>query len=471
MIGAASVPFALLLLGADLSRSAPAADGGGAGVGELTQDPVVRELVASALVRRPELAAARAQIAAERERVEQSRTLADPTLALGIQNDGFGGIQVGKMPMSWVSIVASQTLPWPGKRGLRGEVAAFDARGGELELRRALLGVVADVERAYVDLLLLRGQLGVLARLQSLWQQAASAARARYEAGEGTQSDLLRAQLEQSRLARQRWALVADEHRRVMVLNRLAGRPLVAPLPTERALTELSDPADADSERAVATAVAESPELAQARLAGEQADRRIELAKQERWPDVTLSAGVMPRGGGFETMWQAGVALNIPVWSMTRQGRVMAENRARGQAARSSADGLRQLIEQRVRERGEALHALLEMNRLYRTGLLVQSEAAATSALVQYQVGRLTFASVLEALSAHLADVNGYLESLAAAQRLAVANRELSLEGPERAGATGVTAAGPPTASPGAMGRQATELPDATGSNASMSRM
>ena len=63
----------------------------------LTDDPLLRELVAAAMDRRPELAQARAQIAAEQERVPQSRVLPDPMLSLGIQNDGFRGILIGKM--------------------------------------------------------------------------------------------------------------------------------------------------------------------------------------------------------------------------------------------------------------------------------------------------------------------------------------------------------------------------------------
>jgi len=41
---------------------------------------------------------------------------------------------------------------------------------------------------------------------------------------------------------------------------------------------------------------------------------------------------------------------------------------------------------------------------------------------------------VLEALSGYLGDVNGFLESVAAAQRIAIAEREISLEGPAGTG-------------------------------------
>ena len=180
----------------------------------------------------------------------------------------------------------------------------------------------------------------------------------------------------------------------------------------------------------MADAEARSPEIEKARLAGEQASRRVVLAKKERWPDVTVTAGIMPRWGNFETMWQAGVALNLPVWARQKQSHAIAESEARGEAARSDAETIRQLLRQRTDERRAALAALVESNHLYRTGLLAVSEATVASTLAQYQVGRVTFASVLEALASYLADRNGFLDSIAASQRIDIAEREISLDAP-----------------------------------------
>ncbi len=188
-----------------------------------------------------------------------------------------------------------------------------------------------------------------------------------------------------------------------------AGTRLTEPIATTRTLADLPDPALPDPTQAVTLAEAESPELKKALLAGEQAGRRVELAEKERWPDLTVSAGVMPRWGDFPTMWQAGVAFNLPIWGAQKQSRAVAENRARGEAARDGAEAIRQLLRQRIHERLAALGALVEANHLYRSGLLVQSDATVSSTLSQYQVGRVTFASVLEALSGYLADVNGFL--------------------------------------------------------------
>lgn len=445
----------------------------------LIDDPALKALVKEALEKRPELAQTRAQIRAEQERVPQSRALPDPTLSLGIQNDGFTSIQIGKMETSFLAVTASQTFPWAGKRGLRSEVAAFGIREAEADQRRVQLSVTAEIERAYLDLLLVRDQLDLLAKLESLWSQSEGLARVRYEAGEGAQSDLLRTQLERQRLRQQRWTLEGEERGRVAVLNRLRGRAPGEPITTSRSLADLPDPLQPDPNQAVTEAEAESPELKKALLAGGQAGRQVELAKKERWPDVTVIAGIMPRWGNFETMWQAGVALNLPVWTAQKQSHAIAENQAREEAAVSGAEAVRQLLRQRIHERLAALHALVEANRLYRSGLLVQSEATVSSTLAQYQVGRVTLASVLEALAGYLGDRNGFLESIAGAQRIDIAEREISLDAPGTASGGGMGggtipgASATTTSSPSSRGggqAQETESGGASGGG-SMSRM
>jgi outer membrane protein TolC len=437
----------------------------------------LRELVTQALEKRPEIARVRAQIGAEKQRVPQSHVLPDPTISVGIQNDGFSGIQIGKMESSWLFVVASQTFPWFGKRGARAELAALGGQDAQLDLLRTLLSVTADVERGYLDLLLARAQLGLLTKLERLWQQSEAIVRVRYETGEAAQSDLLRAQLERARLKQRRWALESEERRRLAVLNRLRGHDMGEAIATEKILSDLPDPVVPDVEQESLASEATSPELKKAQLAGTEADRRVDLARKERFPDVTVSAGLMPRWGNFETMWQAGVSLNVPVWSAHKQSHVIAESQARGSAARSGAEAVRQLLRQRVRERMETLRSLVEANRLYRGGLLTQSEATVSSTMLQYQVGRVAFASVLEALAGYLGDVNNYLESVAAAQRIAIAQREISLDAPGAAGGSGAGGTSMPgtgSAAPSAAGsisRAGAEPQSGAGAASSMSRM
>ena len=422
---------------------------------EFGQDSVLADLLREALGNRPELVQAKAIFEAELARVTQVRALPDPVLSLGIQNDGFKGLQIGQMETSYWSIGAAQTFPWHGKRGLRAKVQSLGAKQSGADLERTRLSVQAEVERGYLDLLLVRDQIRILGTLEILWVQADGLSRSRYETGGGAQTDILRAQLERSRLQQQRWALVAEERRRLAVLNRSVGRPFDRPIPTAVSLRDISDPSLPDSSSAELEVETRSPELQKARLTAVQSGALVSLAKKDYYPDLTVSGGVMPRGGAFEPMWQAGVSVPIPLWAAGKQSKAVSEYQLRGRAAESNAETIRRLARQRLEERRAILTALLQTNRLYRSGVLIQSEATVSSAMAQYQVGRVPFASVLEALSGLQADLVGFYESVAATQRIDIAQREFSLDPVVGAGLGGLGG----TTMPGSSGMGAAPAP------------
>lgn len=432
---------ALALLPLLLGAQAAAAQERVATAPALPTDPLLAQLIEESLEARPELRQADAALRAERERVPQAGALPDPVLSLGIQNDGFGAIRVGEMETSFYQVMVSQGLPWPGKRGLRTAVARLAADEAGAALARARLTTEADVRRAYVDLLLARDRLGLLDRLDEIWRTSAGVARARYEAGEGAQSDVLRAQLELNRLRQRRWALRAQERTAVQTLNRLRGRPVDEAIDTATSLRDVAMPPLRDADAALADALARSPELAQARLGSERATKSVSLARRERFPDLNVNAGLMPRGQ-LDPMWQAGISVSLPVWSYRKQSRAVAESRARAETSEAAAQAVEQVLRLRVAERRAAYEAVAETARLFREGLLVQSRATADSTLAQYRVGNVTFASVLDANAGYIADEDGYLSSVAEAQRLAIAAAEVSLDPVGLPGAGGAMAAG-----------------------------
>lgn len=394
----------------------------------VSTDATLAQLLTEALEARPELRQAEAQAQAAQERIPQAGTLPDPVLQLGIQNDGFGELMIGEMEGSYYSIMASQALPFPGKRALRTEVARLGAKVASTQVVRTRLSIEAEVRRTYLDLLLTRERLGLLDRLDALWKQSADVTRIRYETGEGAQSDLLRAQLELNRIRQRRVALNAEERTRVQTLNRLSGRPLDALLPTTTRVRDLRVPELTDVESAEKDALARSPELAEGRTSVEQAQQQVALARRERLPDFTVSAGVMPRGGNFPPMWQANVGVTLPIFSGSKQNRAVAESRAQADATTRATETVEQVLKLRVRERLTALAALRETVALYRGGILMQSAATAESTLTQYRVGRASFASVLEANTGIVRDEEDFLRTLVEAQRIAIALAEVSLE-------------------------------------------
>lgn len=423
----------------------------------LPTDAALGALIREAIAAVPELREARARVLAEKQRVPQVGALPDPVLSLGIQNDGFERIQVGTMETSFFSIGVSQQLPWPGKRGLRARAAELGARQVAENVTRIELEVEGDVRRRYLDLLLARERLVLLDRLTELWKQSGSLAQSRYEVGSAPQSDILRAQLEGSRLEQRRFALQATMRASQEALNRLRNRPLDEPIATVANLRDLPDPAIGPVEQEVADAEARSPELRASRIGIRRSEAQIDLARSDRLPDFGVSAAIMPRGG-LEPMWQVAVSVNLPfLWGRSARRAAITEARTASEADQRASEAIAQVLRLRIGERRALLAAVRETLRVYRDGLLVQSRATVDSTLAQYRVGRVTFASVLEALAGYIADEDAYLEAIVAAQRIAIERAEMSLDpvetstsggmatsgmaGAARAGATGPRAA------------------------------
>jgi outer membrane protein, heavy metal efflux system len=427
------VPSLLCLVLLQLARAAPSDEPVPSLLRADPADPVLAALVSETLAHSPDDARARAEVAAERERVPQAGALADPTLVLGIQNDGFKSIQIGVEPTSFWQVLLNVPLSWPGKRGFREDAAAARVTVAEAALQRVRLGLMGDVERAYLDLRLVRGQLALQARLESLWQQAEEIARARYQVGEVPQSDLLRSQLERTRLRLQRLALESAERSSLHELNRLRVHPLDEPVDTPAPLTDVRLAPLPPPEALLADAEARSPDLALASRNVTVAEARVKSAYRERWPDLSVTAAIMPRGQ-LEPMWAASVGLSLPIYWWDKGSRAVGEAEQVRTAEQQGVESVRQLLGLRTRERHTALAAVLEALEVYRHGLLVQSDATVRSTLSQYRVGKVPFPSVLEVMRGLVDDEGGYLSALAEAERLLIALREVSLQPPSAAG-------------------------------------
>jgi len=434
------------------------------------EDPVLEGLLRETLERNPEAQKAAAQVRMDEEKVPQARALPDPTLSFGMQNDGFNRIQVGRMETSFYSVAFTQPFPWPGKRGLRQDVAVLGAKVSATVQSRTRIGIQSDVHRGYTALLLVRGQLALLKDQALFLDQAERLARTRYEVGQGSQAELLRAQLEKTRLEQTRFFLEAEERSTLAALNRLRQHDPEDPIPTTLALADLPEPEVLTPEQVEAR----SPELAAARLGVEQTQRQLDLAKLDRRPDFAITAGVMPRGS-FEPMWQVGVSLSLPIYGRSKQQRAVAEHEHHKQAQNADVEAVRSLLQQRTEERLAQIDALHRSKALYQQGLLVQSEASFRATLAQYEAGRGSFLSALEALNGWVGDRGAYLQTLAQLQAQIIALREGSLAPttPVSGGSMGsasIAAGGPSGARPSASSAAGSAKTQDAGP-ASMSRM
>ncbi len=389
-------------------------------------DQVLRMLVAEALEARPELSQALAQTRAARERVPQAQAWPEPMLQVGVQNDSFTRWQVGTMETSWVSFMAAQTFPFPGKLELRGKIAESDVRMSELNADRIRLSTIAEVRRGYLALQLVRERAGLLRRLLELSARLVEVARIRLEAGAGPQSEALRAQVELSRLTQRKYLLEAEERIQLQALNRLRGQSLDTGISTATPLSSMPMPELLSEEQFLALARQRSPELLALEAALGRSQSATALSRRSYFPDLSVSVGVMLRGR-LDPMWAINLGVPLPVFAAARQSRAVAEFEATADADRLGVARVEQVLALRARQRSASMAALRAVWTNYQDGLLLQANAAAESTTVQYEAGRATLSSVLEANAVSITEAEAALQVLAEAWGLAISQDELTL--------------------------------------------
>ena len=403
-------------------------------------DPVLDGLVSEALQKNPDLLALQETVLAARARPDQARALSDPMLSVVYTNDGWSP-SLGTQDMTTLAFMGSQDLPYPGKRRLRGEVAAREADQVEQQLERVRLGVVAAVKRAYYDLVLSREVLDLVREQEQVWQQIEGVARARYAVGQGAQPDVLRVQIEVTRVEQLRAEQEAEGRIRVAELNSLTDRPAASPVETRARL--VLRPIEEDLDRAAGRLSGISPELKNAAVAQERASLLVALASKQFKPDFSVQAGYTNRGG-LAPMWQAGASVSLPLYRK-RLSSGVAEAEAQVRASARLADSVRLQLRFRTEERLAQLAATQKIARLYGQGIIPQDRMAVDAALANYQTGKLPFIAVLEALTTLYNDRATHLALLANHERIRASLEEASLESTSSlaaAGASGMAAAG-----------------------------
>jgi outer membrane protein TolC len=389
-----------------------------------TADPVLAGLIAEALSRNPQLAAAEQLERAAAARPVQEGSRPGPTVGLFYQNDGVAP-SLGREQMTMLGVSAGQEIPYPGKLGLRRQVAEAGAKLSGFDVERARLSLIGEVTRAYYGVLLARGLADLALEHRKVWEEVRETAKARYASAVGSQQDMLRAQIEWTRVQALHAQHHAEARARAAEINGLLGRPPGTPIETPATLAIA--PAERPAEEVAAWSEAASPEIKSAAAAIERDERALALARLGSKPDFSVQGAVINRGG-LPPMWQVGASVMLA--SRARANGALAEAQAQLAADKAALEGLRVRLRSVVEQRLAFLAAAEEIEATYREGLLRQGELAVRSAAASYAAGPGSQLGVLAAASTLIDDRTDYLRVIAAHEAERARLEEASLESP-----------------------------------------
>ena len=376
---------------------------------EPTGVQAIAQLLEAARAQNPEIRAAEARYQAMRQRPIQERTLPDPTVGARYHNEEFDRLTLGESEFSFFEFSAEQEVPFPGKLGLRGDIAGREAEREGAMRDETVLMVLAKVAASYADLATVDRSTDVLeesvATLELMIKQAGES----YGVGAAAQADVLRATLEKGAL-RERLIMLAQKRAAAEAgINALLARP--AEETVGRGLLPDAppplDPLDAWARRLEDQA----PSVRAAREDVLKSQLALQLAEREYYPDFAFMGAYMNKSRLFPE-WELGMRVRVPLYFWRRQRAGVAEAAYGQTAAEQSQRNVRVTLQGRLRELYSMAEAGLRLVTLYRDTLVPQASLTFESSRASYAVGRVDFLTMLSAFSALLEYRVRYAETM-----------------------------------------------------------
>ena len=354
---------------------------------------VLADLVAEAVAKNPEIAAAQKRYDAARQRPAQERSLPDPMVSAGYNASGYPlpGAGLGTEPTANIGVMVNQELPYPGKLHLKAAIASREADAEFQQIEAARLSVTARVKQVYYRLAYTYAVGDVLTRNRDLLGTLLKVSENRYTVGQAAQQDVIKARTQLSILELQLERVRQERATREGELNALLGTTTAAPVGQPEDL-ELR-PFDVSLDSLIGMAVEHAPMLRRDQIMIDRSQLAVDAARKEYKPDFAVTGGYYNMGS-MPAMYEFRFDVKIPL-QRARRAAAVAEQLDTVDQARSTYDSTRLDLQNRIQQDYQMASTSVRLARLYGDTVLPQARLALESSMASYQTGRVDFLSVL----------------------------------------------------------------------------
>lgn len=384
----------------------------GAEVGGAVPSTLAGYLV-QALAANPELSAAEEAVREKLARIGQVMGLPDPMVMTRTFPQTPQQFADGENPFM---LGVSQQIPGLGKLDVAGDMSVEEARAAWHELTGVRARIIADVKRTYYRLCVIDRSLGIVRDSQELLRGMVDATRGQVAAGRAPQQDVLRAQVESSRLETEVLELERDRETTAARLRALMNCPASTPVPASADF----EPADVALELESLTTLAEriNPELKTRRHLIERDRRGVTAARLAYVPDANVgmewmwmkprpafspprdaATGMRPEVDRFSEeggdMWAVTLGFNVPLWrEKLESGVAEAAHRLAGSQRR--LDAANNEVRWRVHDAYHRIRTQRQLLEILRDAIIPQAEQAYRVSQSSYAAGIGDFLALLD---------------------------------------------------------------------------
>jgi cobalt-zinc-cadmium efflux system outer membrane protein len=343
----------------------------------------------------PDIAAAMRGWRAAAQVPSQVSAMPDPQLT--VQHVAVGSPRpfagYSNSDFAYIGFGISQDLPYPGKLSLRAESAERDVALSREKYEAARRNVFEQVKASYFQLAYIQKTLGVLEHDQTVLDQIEKIAEAHYRLGQGNQQDVLRAQLQKTKILND----LAHHHELMDSLQaqmtRLLNRPPGAADVEAEDLTET--PLTYTSEELLAKVRTENPDVTGGQEMVRKQSLQVELARKDRYPDFNVQYQWEHTGEQSRDYYMLTFSARLPIYRKRKLDPELAQAVEELDQSRRQYESHVQQTYFEVRDQYISAETASQMLKIYREGLIPQALATLRSGLSAYEAGNQDFQSVL----------------------------------------------------------------------------
>jgi outer membrane protein TolC len=365
--------------------------------GHFTPDSVPNALSEEAVQNNPGLNVYRETIEIFKEKPAQARSYDNPRIKLSIMNLPTDTFDFDQEAMTQKQISIMQKFPFPGKLELKESAAEKDLDIVMEKYNEQKNNLIMLVKIAYMDILFLNKAIEVTEENRKLFRKFITIAETKYEVGRGIQQDVIKAQVELSKMTDRLISFEEKRNTATAHLNLLLNRPIHSPFTADGEIEHTSF--NLTYENLMRLAEANSPIFSRMEHLIEKTRVSKDLSEKNYYPDMDVGVSYGQRDdspnqeradfvSGF-------VTIKIPLWYKTKENRKVAEETAKIRKATEEYNAHKNNIYFQIRKTTNEIEKFNREIELFQSGLIPQSRLSLKSALSGYEVNKVDFLTLV----------------------------------------------------------------------------
>jgi len=357
---------------------------------------VLQDVVNEAIKNNPRIQAAYYNWRAAKEKIKQASSLPEPKAKYTY----FGEKVETKVGPQEAKYGLSQKIPFPGKLNLKAKVQSKHAEMLREKYEAVKREITKNIKFVYYDIFWVDKAIQITEEEKTILESLERVSQRKYESDLVPQQDVVKAQVELSKLINKLFLLKQNRKSLEAKMNSILNRPKGTELRRIDNVKAIEFKYKLDELHKIAKS--SKQDLLIANLDVEKAEYEKSLARLDRFPDFTLGFDYIQVGNSHTSVsndgqdaWMGTVSVNIPIW-FGKLSSQFKEKEAKLKASKKNYQNIENSTAYEIEDLYFKITTYKDIISLYKTALIPQTEQSFEAARTGYETGRVDFLNWLD---------------------------------------------------------------------------